>query len=241
MTLPESRDAQILHGEIRQTYVSDEPTWNDIWRRGLNELLPLEKRRPLPPLTDDVDRQEFEELSQADAHPPGVPFAKRLFRQFGQGYGEAVVARQLRVEGFHCWTGALLYDRAFRTDRDRAVTTFVEAQLRKSGWKAPVDAPGWLPRFNGSGVVRCKNPDLVVHHPTSDEWRFYEVKREDGLIPGQLEGLFVLHLLTGGLARVVRVGRKTGPVKPRPHEVWVAYNGRLSDVAAVEVRARPQA
>jgi hypothetical protein len=214
----------IISGKIPESVHPQPADFYRIWCAGQHNRAAL----------NEADRAAYDELSAADANPPGVRLTDRLFRQARHGFGEAFLALQLREEGFDCWTGTLLFrgDCQMNNERDKQVTDHVECLLRQDRFCLPSDLDerrlGFLP----------KNPDLVVRHRSTGAWGFFEVKRGDTVLPGQLEALMFLHLLTGGSAAIVRVVPDSRRPRPKFHRVRFGYLGRLDEVAAPSFRER---
>jgi hypothetical protein len=122
------------------------------------------------------------------------------------GFAEAFTTLALERRGFKCWTGVHLFGRRpVRAEVRKRNTDAVELQLKRDGFELPAN------------VSRdAKNPDIVAYHPRLKEWRFCEVKRTEEVARGQIIGLAILHLVTGGPVTVVRlVGTKN--VNPKLH------------------------
>jgi hypothetical protein len=164
--------------------VSEGPYWDDCRRRWRH-----------CGGTDVAVWQKYRELVESGRYH----FASRRGRS-QYGFAEAVVALTLQRLGFTCWTGVHLLGRPPKAAKQRVKNTSdVETLLRCDGYT--------LPRQIDSSVTRrAKNPDIVAYHPKRREWRFCEVKRDEAVQKGQVIGLALFHLITGGPVAIIRIG-----------------------------------
>lgn len=129
------------------------------------------------------------------------------------GFAEALVASRLENEGYRCWTGVQLFPwdgRAVRAADRRRNTEEVEGLLRDAHIPLPRT---FLARLDEQRERhgRMKNPDLVCYHAGRGAWRFIEVKRNERVLPGQVNALAFLHVLTGAEVAIIRLWPESRP------------------------------
>ena len=158
---------------------------------------------------------EFSQLAQCGRYL----FTKRRDRS-SFGWAEAYVALTLAPE-FDSWTAAKLFrwnGRPIRKEPQKANTENVESMLLGEGFTLPRELQDYLD-------FRPKNPDLILRHRTTKEWRFCEVKRDEPVLPEQVNALAFLHLLTGAPVAVVRLVPEGKSRKLRIHKARFTYRG----------------
>ena len=126
-------------------------------------------------------------------------------------------------------TGVHLFGRRpVNAERRLKNTRAVEDQLKKDGIAPPRGLTHDL-------TPALKNPDVVAYDRRRKEWRFCEVKRTERVQPGQIAGLAVLHLLTGGAVTVVRLVHDKDFVS-KEHEARVMCSTRSQVLTAASRR-----
>jgi hypothetical protein len=87
----------------------------------------------------------------------------------------------------------------------------------------------WPTEIQHTLAFQPRNPDIVAHHPKTEEWRFCEVKGprdscSNAHFSEQLNALAVLHLLTGAPIAIVRpIANGLFTPRPRTYEAKIKY------------------
>lgn len=126
-------------------------------------------------------------------------------------FAELFTALSLHRAGFESWGGVQLFNekRAVRIGKGRVMINTDEVR-DAAPWRWPAEIQ---PSLN----FQPRNPDIVACSPDKKQWRFCETKRPgEDINREQLQGLAVLHLLTGAPVAIIEVSETPRPTRYLP-------------------------